>query len=142
MSQCARKLYETIFIKQTKKVGRYQKFVIYFENFYTTVPLIVYLHTEGIVAVGTIRCNRIKNFKLPEEKIMMKLERGTSQEIVINIHGIDVTSLSWKDNRIVNFISNYVGTKPRVDIYNTDSEPLTIKRFDKKKKTIKSIQCP
>ena len=92
--------------------------MIYFENFYTTEPPIVYLRKQGILAVGTIRRNRINNCKLPEEKIMMKFERGTSQEFVTNIYGIEVTTLSWEDNRIVNLISNYVGTKPLVDIYN------------------------
>ena len=132
-----------IAIRLIRGVPQYQNFVIYFDNIYATVPLIVNLRTQGILAVGTIRCNRIKNSKLPEEKIMMKFKRGTSQEFVTNLQqGIDVTSLSWKDNWIVNLISYYVGTKPPVDIYNTESEPLTIKRFYKKEKTIKSSQCP
>lgn len=131
-----------IVVRLLREVPRYQNFVVYFDNFYTTVPLVVYLRTQGILAVGTIRRNRIKNCKLPEEKVMMKFQRGASQEYVANIHGIEVTTLSWKDNRIVNLISNYVGTNPPLDIYNTESEPLTIKRFDKREKSIKSIPCP
>ena len=71
----------------------------------------------------------------------MKSERGASQEFVANICGIDVTTLSWKDNRIVNLISTYIGTKPLKDRNNIDNIG-TITRFDRKDKSIKSIPCP
>lgn len=131
-----------IVIRLLREVPRFQNYIVYFDNFYTTVPLLVYLRTQGILAVGTIRRNRIKNCKLPDEKLMMKYERGTSQEFISNIYGVDVTSLSWKDNRIVNLVSTYVGTKPISDTNNSETQPLTVKRFDKKDKSVKNIPCP
>ena len=70
---------------------------------------------------------------------MMKCERGSSQEFVDNILEIYITTLSWNDNKIVNFISTYVGAKPFSDQINDAG---TIKRFDTKDKTIKMIPCP
>lgn len=131
-----------IVVRLLREVPRFENYIVYFDNFYTTIPLLVYLRTQGILAVGTIRRNRIKNCKLPDEKVMMKCERGTSQEFVCTINGIEVTSVSWKDNRIVNLVSTYIGTKPIKAIENSEEEPITIKRFDKKEKTTKNIPCP
>lgn len=132
-----------IVVRLVREVPKFQNHIIYFDNYYTTVALVVYLRTIGILSVGTIRRNRIKNCKLPDEKVMQKFERGTSHEFICNIHGIDVSSLSWKDNRVVNLLSTYVGVKPISSIIgNETEEPLTIKRFDKKDKTVKMIPCP
>ena len=40
---------------------------------------------------------------------MMKYELGYGCEFFVNICGVEVTTLSWKDNRVVNRISIYVG---------------------------------
>lgn len=87
----------------------------------------LYLRTLEILSVDTIRSNRIKNYKLPEEKFVMKCARGSSQEFIATIYGIDLTSLSWKDNRIVNLISTYVWTKPIVcETQNESVEPIAV----------------
>lgn len=121
---------------------RYKNYIIYCDNYYTTLPLVTYLQTQGILTVGTIRRNRIKNCKLPEEKTMMKCERGTSQEFVASIHGMDVTSISWKDNRVVNLVSTYVGIKPPSSSNSDSQTGLSVRRFDRKEKSVKMIPCP
>ncbi|XP_039967835.1 piggyBac transposable element-derived protein 3-like [Bactrocera tryoni] len=76
---------------------------------------------------------------------MSKYERGTSREYVASIYGVDVTSLSWKDNKIVNLVSTYIGMKPILMIGQNEDLPATsssIKRYDKKDKTFKMISCP
>ncbi|XP_036340573.1 piggyBac transposable element-derived protein 3-like [Rhagoletis pomonella] len=74
---------------------------------------------------------------------MSKYERGTSREFVTSISGVDVTSLSWKDNKVVNLVSTYVGMKPLLTRGQTESaSSSSIKRFDKKDKTVKMISCP
>ncbi|XP_036345682.1 piggyBac transposable element-derived protein 3-like [Rhagoletis pomonella] len=125
-----------------REVRRFQNHIVYFDNYYTTLPLLVYLRTQGILSVGTIRRNRIKNCKLPEEKIMLKFERGTSKEFVSNICGIDVTPISWKDNRVVNMVSTYIGRKPLINSFRSTLDPCTVKRYDKKEKATKTIPCP
>lgn len=47
--------------------------------------LLIYLRTHGIHRIGKINRNRIKNCRFPETKIMMKMERGVSQEFIYNI---------------------------------------------------------
>ncbi|KAJ8937359.1 hypothetical protein NQ314_011904 [Rhamnusium bicolor] len=43
---------------------------IYFDNYYTSIPLLVYLAKQGIHNLGTVRRNGIRNCKLPDEKSM------------------------------------------------------------------------
>lgn len=75
---------------------------------------------------------------------MNKYERGTSLEYTSSIMGVDISSLSWKDNKIVNLVSTYVGLKPCYDPDAPDSGEAigTAKRFDKKEKRIIEIPCP
>ena len=70
-----------IVVRLPRGVPRFKNYVVYFDNFYTTIPLLVYLRSQGIRLVGIIRRNRIKNCKLPDEKVMMKYEREMSQEL-------------------------------------------------------------
>lgn len=49
-------------------VPRYQNYIVYFDNFYTSLPLIYFLAKQGIHSVGTVQQNRIPNSKLPEKK--------------------------------------------------------------------------
>ena len=74
-----------IVVRLVREVPRFQNYIIYFDNYYTTVPLLVYLRTQGIFGVGTIRRNRIKNCKLPDEKTMLKFDRGTSMELLVQL---------------------------------------------------------
>lgn len=84
-----------IVVRSIREVPRYENYIIFFDNYFTTIPLLLCLRTQGILSIGTIRRNRIQNCKLPEEKVMLKSERGTSQEFVASIYGSDVRSLSW-----------------------------------------------
>lgn len=44
-----------------------QNFTVYFDNYYTSLPLMHYLANKGIHCLGTVRRNRISNCKLPTE---------------------------------------------------------------------------
>ncbi|KAJ8942884.1 hypothetical protein NQ314_009901 [Rhamnusium bicolor] len=53
-------------------IHTHQNHIIYFYNFYTTLPLLVYLHSRGIFSLGTIRVNCIPNCKLSTDKEVNK----------------------------------------------------------------------
>lgn len=105
---------------------------VYFDNFYTTLPLVVELAKKGIYSVGTIRRNRLANCKLPTDKDVKKESRGKSFECFANIDNIDVCSLCWKDNKLVNLLSTFVSAQPIEKI----------KRYDKTLKQRVEIDCP
>ena len=65
---------------------------------------------------------------------MMKksVPRGTYEEQMTEFDGIDLTAVTWKDNKVVTFLSSYVGAEPVGQV----------ERFDKANKTRIKISCP
>lgn len=51
---------------------------LFFDNYFTSVLLLRELKGIGILATGTIRCNRLLGCKLKGEKEMRKEERGST----------------------------------------------------------------
>ena len=83
--------------------GKYHK--VYFDNFFSSVPLCEYLHCNGILACGTIRSNRKGLPELVADKEMNRGDydyRSTSSGITI---------FKWKDTKPVYFISNFHGVQ-------------------------------
>lgn len=113
-------------------IPRNKNYRLYYDNYYTSIPLMVYLAKEGIYSLGTIRKNRITNSKLPSETALKSEKRGTSFEYVSHVDGVDVSSLIWKDNKYVTLISSFAGTNPLGKI----------KRYDRKEKQNIYIDCP
>ncbi|CAG5036610.1 unnamed protein product [Parnassius apollo] len=58
--------------------------------------------------------------------------RGSYEEQMTSFEGVDLTAVSWKDNKPVTFLSSYVGAEP-VSL---------VERFDKVNKTRIKITCP
>jgi hypothetical protein len=76
---------------------------LFFDNYYTSFPLLVYLMKLGIYSLGTLWRNRIPNCKLPEDDQFKKVDRGTSEECVTTVDGVDISNVVWKDNALVHF---------------------------------------
>lgn len=122
-------------IRLCRSVPRRMNHIIYFDNFYSSIPLLYYLHTQGIYALGTIQRNRLgKTCKLPVVKEFMKdsVPRGSYEELVADYEGVDISVTCWKDNKPVTLVSTYVGSQPAE----------TVSRFDKKQKKKVSVACP
>ncbi|XP_044570135.1 piggyBac transposable element-derived protein 2-like isoform X1 [Drosophila ananassae] len=119
-------------VRLAREVPRHQNFRLYFDNYFNSLPLLKYLAESGILALGTIRKNRIPNFKSMENIHLRKNPRGTSVEYVADFGGVDISCPSWVDNKIVSLASNYAGIVP------TD----TARRFNKAKKEYIQIDRP
>ncbi|CAG5001507.1 unnamed protein product [Parnassius apollo] len=58
--------------------------------------------------------------------------RGAYEEYTTNYEGVDITTVSWKDNKQVVLASTYVGAEPAGKV----------ERYDKKEKKRIDIPCP
>ncbi|KAJ8967797.1 hypothetical protein NQ317_012693 [Molorchus minor] len=96
------------------------------------IPLMVYLANHGIYSLGTVRQNRLPNNKLLGEKEMKQFDRGTCEEYVTNIDGVDLSAVAWKDNKTVSMLSTAYGELPLHKVT----------RYDRKQKKNISINCP
>ncbi|XP_026471618.1 piggyBac transposable element-derived protein 1-like [Ctenocephalides felis] len=116
--------------------------IVYFDNFYTSLPLLVYLRARGIFSLGTIRVNRVPGCKLSLETAIKDKPRGYSEEYVASSYGVDLTTVLWKDNKVVHLASTYVGVKPfQTSLTNPTKQPRKASRFVRKQGRI-DIDCP
>ena len=76
---------------------------VYFDNFFNSVPLMDFLREKNVSACGTVRSNRKGLPSLRKEKEMEKGEFDYRT-------GDGLVFFGWKDNKVVNVLSNFHGT--------------------------------
>lgn len=103
----------------------------FFDNFFTTIPLIQALQQQGIYGTGTCRINRLQGaqLKLKSEKQLKKEGRGACS-VVSNAENLTVTR--WLDSSVIHMASSCVGQSP----------PDVAQRWSKKEKQMLNIQRP
>jgi hypothetical protein len=69
---------------------------------FTSVPLEVYLKKEGKLSLGTIKSNQIPGNEMRKEADMKKKGRGAVSEQIATVDDIDLSAVSWFDNKITN----------------------------------------
>ncbi|XP_049310850.1 piggyBac transposable element-derived protein 3-like [Bactrocera dorsalis] len=121
-----------VVVRLSRMIPRQQNHRIYFDNYFTSLPLLEYLAKEGILALGTIRRNRIPDCKLSTEKAIVKKDRGYSEEYVSTINGVDISTVVWKDNKLVTLASTFAGQNPISEV----------RRYDKKNSRYINISRP
>ena len=101
---------------------------LFFDNFFTGIPLLEELKRRGYGATGTIRANRIEGCPLPSSKEMKKKDRGS----YAYRSDSDVVICTWNDNSVVNIASNTVPVEPT----------LPCLRWSSKKKEVVQVEMP
>ncbi|XP_049958985.1 piggyBac transposable element-derived protein 1-like [Schistocerca serialis cubense] len=104
---------------------------IYFDNYYTSIPLMHYLKGRGILSLGTVSRNRVHNKKLPDDKSLSKEERGKILEFIGNYEGTEISNVVWQDNKTVMLLSTSVGSDPVSNV----------KRYDRSGKEHIFVSC-
>ena len=127
-----------VVLRLSQTIEDFKNHILSFDNFYTSIPLLVYLKQQGIHSVGTIRGNHIPNNKLPSDAELKKENRGFSAEVVAEINDVKVSVSVWKDNKPVRLASTYVGTIP----IDGDSSVKTVSRYLRSEKRYVEIPCP
>jgi hypothetical protein len=120
-----------VVVKLTQSVPRHHNYKIFFDNWFTGVPLEVHLKKEGLLALGTVKENRVSGATMPTEKEMKKKGRGSIVEQVTVVEGVELSAVSWYD-KVVNTLSTYVGSQPQTEN----------RRFFNLEDTHKMFPCP
>ena len=87
-----------------KHLPNHKHHKLYFDNWFTTLPLLQFLKMKGIHAAGTIRTNRIKCCPLQANKDLEKLGRSALDYRTDSNSGLVVAK--WLDNKVVLAASN------------------------------------
>lgn len=87
---------------------------VYFDNFFSSVPLFLYLRDKNIAATGTMRKNRISKCPLMEDAALKKNGKGSfdfrfeeAEEILI---------VKWNDNSSVLIGTNFDSVEPLANV--------------------------
>lgn len=105
------------------------KFHFYFDNFFTSVDLLISLRNRNIQGTGTIRCNRLTNN--PFASIDMKKRKRGDYEYSMSQEN-NIVAVQWNDNNIVTMCSNSLGARP-IHI---------VKRYSQRDKKVVQIEQP
>lgn len=113
-----------VVMRLSRVIPTNQNFKLFFDNYYTTLPLLVYLKKRNILSLGTVRRNRLKNVMLPDDSILMKQPRGTTAHCISKVLDTDIVAVIWKDTKVVSLLSTFTAIDPVVKL----------SRFDRKQK--------
>ena len=104
---------------------------VYFDNFFCSLELIKYLRNEfGILSLGTVRIDRLRNCPFKPDKELKKEGRGAFEMYTSNENR--VVCIKWFDSKSVALASSFVGADP---IGKT-------KRYRKECKSRVDVPCP
>uniref|UniRef100_A0A0K8VPL0 PiggyBac transposable element-derived protein 1 n=1 Tax=Bactrocera latifrons TaxID=174628 RepID=A0A0K8VPL0_BACLA len=99
-----------IVLHLASNVHRDKNYKLFFDNWFSSISLMIALIERGILAAATIRGNRIKNCSLMNENDLMKKGRGSYDFKYEAVHNI--AECRWYDNKGVQLLSNYIVENP------------------------------
>jgi len=121
-----------VVVRLCRIIPKNMNYKVYFDNYYTSVPLMVYMKNRQICSLGTVRRNRLNNVLLPNDKDFLKKPRGSSDYCLANINNHEVFATCWRDNKVVTLLSTFV-----------EIDPISkVKRFSKTENKSIEIDCP
>ncbi|XP_060845894.1 piggyBac transposable element-derived protein 3-like [Rhopalosiphum padi] len=120
-----------VVVRLCRIIPKNMNYKVYFDNYYTSVPLMVYMKNRQICSLGTVRRNRLTNVLLPNEKDFLKKPRGSSDYCLANINNQEVFATCWRDNKVVTLLSTFVEIDPMSKV----------KRFSKTENKTIEIDC-
>ena len=121
-----------IVIQLAQVIQKQQNFLLYFDNWFTSLKLLIQLAKDGIFALGTVRQNRLPGCQFSSDTELKKKGRGTFEEKETTIDGTTVRAVKWYDNRGVILASTFAKSHPVG----------TVRRWDRTKNQKVEIDYP
>ncbi|KAL2091503.1 hypothetical protein ACEWY4_013766 [Coilia grayii] len=105
--------------------------VVYFDNFFTSLPLIIHLKESlGLRSLGTIRKNRLHGCTLEDDRALLRQGRGSYDYRVDN--DAKVAVVKWVDNKAVTLASSCAAVSPLKEV----------RRFSRAERRKVGVPCP
>lgn len=100
-----------VVISLSKTVTNPAYSVLYFDNYFSSPDLMHYLRNKkGMLALGTLRSNRSRQYEIKSDKELRQQGRGSFCQKIDNIN--KVTIVKWYDNKSVLMCSSYCDAYP------------------------------
>ena len=121
---------EYVVLRLCETLPRDQNYKLFFDNWFSSLPLCIKQKGLGILATATVRTDRLKKCLLPTDKALMKEGKGSSSYQCDTNSG--VTVLKWFYNKCVYLCSNH----------SNPCEMSTVERWAKVERKHVKIACP
>jgi len=82
---------------------------LFFDNYFTSLPVMIFLEKKAFTQLERLGVIVFPNVCLTDDRIMMKRDRGYSEECFTVIEDVPISIVAWKDNKIVHVTSTFVG---------------------------------
>lgn len=103
-----------IVLRLAEIIPKFKNYKIFCDNWFTSYHLLCELKCKGILAVGTVRSNRLCGCILEDDKTLAKKGRGSYDEM-IDVEN-NIFACKWYDNRCVFLASSYAAVQPMDEV--------------------------
>ena len=97
----------SVVMRLVENLPKNERFKVYFDNYFTSIPLLLELKAIGFHALGVVKANRMNGAVLKSKKVIQKEGRGAFDSRVSRDGS--VTLVRWNDNSVVTVASTFVG---------------------------------
>ncbi|XP_051554346.1 piggyBac transposable element-derived protein 2-like [Myxocyprinus asiaticus] len=97
-----------------------RNFKLFFDSWFSLVPLMLVLSQQGIHFLGTVCSNCLPGSSMMPDADLKRFCCGSFQEKTAYVRDTQLHAVKWYDNRPVTLLSSYVGAQPvsHVDRWN------------------------
>ncbi|KAL6485882.1 hypothetical protein MHYP_G00052740 [Metynnis hypsauchen] len=121
-----------VVLRLAEIVPKNRNFKLFFDNWFSSVPLMIVLSQQGIHCVGTVRSNHLPGSSMMSDADLKRSGRGSFQEKTAYVGDTQLHAVKWCDNRSVTTLSTYVGAHP----------VSSVDRWDRRQKQTIKVTCP
>uniref|UniRef100_A0A8C3A2I5 PiggyBac transposable element-derived protein domain-containing protein n=1 Tax=Cyclopterus lumpus TaxID=8103 RepID=A0A8C3A2I5_CYCLU len=121
-----------VVLRLAQPIPKHENYKLFFDNWFTSVPLVLTLAQQGIHSIGTVRCNRLPGVSLMSDAELKRTGRGSFQQKMAMVGETTLHVVKWYDNRSVTILSDYTGAHPVTEV----------QRWDRKKKMLLKVPRP
>ncbi|KAJ8386987.1 hypothetical protein AAFF_G00161640 [Aldrovandia affinis] len=121
-----------VVLRLAQPIPKQENYKLFFDNWFTSVPLVLTLAQHGIQCTGTVRGNRLPGVNLMCDAELKRAGCGSFEEKIAMVGETTLHIVKWYDNRSVTLLSDYTGAYPVTEF----------DRWDRKQKVIIKVPCP
>ena len=95
-----------------QSIPHHQNHKLFFDNWFTSVPLISYLAKQGIWCCGTVQARQSPGLRFKTDKELKREGRGSKDVWKADVDIITVAAVKWQDTHSVCAASTFLSHKP------------------------------
>lgn len=111
-----------VVLRLAQPIPKQHNHKVFFDNWFTSVPLMLTLAQQGIHSTGTVRSNRLPGVNSMCDAELKRTGRGSFEQKTAMVGETTLHAVKWYDNRSFSLLSNYIGTHPVTDVDRWDGK--------------------